>query len=114
MELKYTPGPWVQSHRKNGNMNNGHEMYSTQVYTPDGETIATIHWYPKTKNESGVIGTYREANASLISAAPDLLEVLKELLEDYECHEDSAYCDLGIENHLRDKVNAAIAKAEGV
>lgn len=110
MELKYTPGPWLQSHRKNGNMNNGHEMYSTQVYTPDGETIATIHWYPKPKNESGVIGTYREANAHLIAAAPDLYRALELILNsDMAMREE----DEGEISTVLSIARAAIARAEG-
>lgn len=108
MELKYTPGPWFQSHRKNGNFNTyGDAMYSTQVYTPDGETIATIHWYPKPKNESGVIGTYRESNAHLIAAAPDLLEALDVAVTSML---DSGYNKNAV---VIRKARAAIAKAEG-
>lgn len=79
MEIKHTPGKWIQSHRKIPNDPEG--MYSTQVYTEDGQEICSLAWYPKPKEE-GVIdgksvlitGTYREANAKLIAAAPDLLE----------------------------------------
>ena len=75
---EFTPGEWFQSHRPIPN--NEERMYSTQVYTEDGETIASLAWYPKPKAK-GIIegkhflvtGSYREANAKLIAAAPDLL-----------------------------------------
>jgi hypothetical protein len=83
---KYTPAPWVQSHREIPNDEDG--MYSTQVYTKDGKTICTLAWYPMPPKKVIIdgkpmiqTGTYRDANAKLISAAPDLLEALKGLVE---------------------------------
>lgn len=58
-----TQGPWEQSHREGDD-----EMYRTQVYTADGETIASLAWYPKDMG-GGRIGTYRDANAAYIAAA---------------------------------------------
>lgn len=77
-EFKGTKGKWMQSHRKRPDSKKGY--YSTQVYTGDGETIATIHWYPK-PIENNVIGTYRDANALLISKAPEMLEMLENINE---------------------------------
>ncbi len=71
---EHTPGPWEQSHRKTPA-----DMWNTQVYTPDGEIICTLHWYPKPKDADGRIGTYRDANARLIAAAPELLEALRSI-----------------------------------
>lgn len=86
METKFTPGKWLQSHREIPNDEDG--MYATQVYTEDGETIATLAWYPKPKvkqiingKEMLVTGTYREANAKLIAAAPDLLEACLSMIK---------------------------------
>jgi hypothetical protein len=111
---EFTKGPWIQSHRKLGNGN-----YSTQVYTEDGETICTLHWYPKPKgiDEYGrhIIGTYREANARLIAAAPDMYEALRELVNS-EC----SFFNSAIESdHLfdfiewRDRAILALRKATG-
>lgn len=80
-EFKGTPGKWIQSHRKRPDSKKGY--YSTQVYTEDGETIATIHYYPK-PIENNVIGNYRDANALLISKAPQILEMLKRMMKNYD------------------------------
>lgn len=95
--MSHTPGPWHQSHR-----HCGCGMYNTQVYTADGETIATLHWYPKPKDENGSIGTYREANARLIAAAPDLLEALEEIVTISDRDHDAW-----------ERARAAVAKAKG-
>ena len=49
VEFKFTPSKWIQSHRPIPNDKKG--MYATQVYTEDGETIATLSWYPMPKIE---------------------------------------------------------------
>ena len=51
-------------------------MYRTQVYCAKGQVIADLMWYPM-PTVNGVTGTYREGNARLIAAAPDLLAALK-------------------------------------
>ncbi len=89
MSNKHTPNEWLQSHRKIPNDQNG--MYATQIYTEDGETIATVHWYPKPP-ENVIFegkkaikrGTYRDANAQLISAAPNLLEACQAMLKAFQ------------------------------
>ena len=82
----HTPGKWLQSHREIPNDKKGD--YATQVYTEDGENIATLSWYAMPKvteiidgEPRGVIKTYREANAKLIAAAPELLEACQEFLK---------------------------------
>jgi hypothetical protein len=87
MEQKHTPGEWHQAHRPIPNDPDG--MYSTQVFTIDGQTIADLAWYPMPAREEiiegktmSVIGSYREANAKLISAAPNLLKALDGLMAD--------------------------------
>lgn len=69
MLANHTPGPWCQEHRKGRG-----GMWNTEVFCAKGETIATLAWYPRPE-VNGVVGTYREANASLIAAAPELLTV---------------------------------------
>jgi hypothetical protein len=64
LALAATPGPWEQSHRKKGN-----GFYDTQVYCDEGETIATIAWYPRAGPGEGVTSSYRTDNAAYIAAA---------------------------------------------
>ena len=84
-EQKFTPAPWSQAHRicdEEGN-------YSTQVFSAEtGETIATLAWakMPPKKviiDGKSIIqtGTYREGNAKLIAAAPELLEACERALQ---------------------------------
>ena len=82
MEQTFTPGVWQYSHRKNKKGD-----YSTEVYCEDGETIATLSWYPMPpRNEiiegenRSVIGTYRDGNARLISQAPEMYDLLSRII----------------------------------
>ena len=77
-EQRFTPGPWDYMHRlvKGG-------MHQTQVFCTKGETIASFAWYPM-PTVNGVTGTYREGNASLCAAAPEMLEALQMLVGDGE------------------------------
>lgn len=61
--IKPTPGEWLYGHREGAD-----GMWRTEVFSGDGEVIATLSWYPKPTNY-GWIGTYREANARLIAEA---------------------------------------------
>lgn len=66
----HTPGPWVFAHRKclDG-------MYRTQVFSGEHGHVADCAWTPK-PCVNGCTETYREDNARLIAAAPDLLAAL--------------------------------------
>jgi hypothetical protein len=86
MKKQFTPGEWKQSHREIPNDEDG--MYATQVHTEDGETIATLSWYPMPKiselyegKNVIVSGTYRDGNAQLISSSPNLLKALEDILK---------------------------------
>lgn len=91
----HTPGPW--------------ECYadlpstdpSWHIVTSAGRTrvVANVHIEPGNATD--------EANASLISAAPDLLAACKACLDNCGCQEDNDPCA----NCAR--LEAAIAKAEG-
>jgi len=73
--MSHTPGPWLWGHR----LGDG-GMYNTEVFSATHGVIATCAWTPQPR-ANGVTGTYRDANAHLIAAAPDLLESLRELAE---------------------------------
>lgn len=75
MSAQYTPGPWLAEHRA---VYGG--GYNTEVFSATHGVIAICGWTPKPLGD-GVTGTYRDANARLIAAAPDLLESLRELAE---------------------------------
>jgi antitoxin component HigA of HigAB toxin-antitoxin module len=67
--MKYTPAPWDCSTQR-GTI--GH-CFCAQVWRPDGLELA--HITPTEDEEEA------SANAKLISAAPDMFEALKVLLE---------------------------------
>lgn len=98
LEFKGTPGKWIQSHRMIPNDEEG--MYSTQIYTEDGETIATLSWYPNYEIK-GQITTYRDENAKLIAASPDLLEALKDLVR--YCEENNVGAELELSHSAIEK-----------
>lgn len=109
MKKEFTPNEWIYSHREIPNDEDG--MYATQIHTEDGETIASISWYPKPK-EKGIHdgknvliqGTYRDKNAQLISASPNMLEALMDLVR--FCDENNVGAELDLAKY-------AIKKAIG-
>lgn len=102
MSTPYTPGPWKTEYRKGADA-----MYRTEIFSEQHGGIATCAWTPKHCG-NGVIETYREANARLIAAAPELLEALIAIT--------TVRCD-GMDptpiNEAYEKADAAIAKATG-
>lgn len=107
MKAKHTPGPWAFSQSAEYGDT---RFYVAQAdgapYTPNYSDVATL--IAETVNDE--YKSIQEANARLIAAAPDLLEALKELLEDtqhadHDC-KDAEWCPVV-------KACAAIAKATG-
>lgn len=96
-ETKYTPGPWSEGAPAN-----------TRVYGPDGSD-----------EHSGCVAIVFKgrANTQLISAAPDLLEALKDELSILA--QLAGPCQKGLVDRCRcgtcrnERSKAAIAKAEG-
>lgn len=95
MSTKHTPGPWSFAHRV---VPGG--MHHTQVFCSKGVTIASFAWYPM-PTVNGVTGTYRQGNACLCAAAPELLAALKKAVE-------TTYSDT-----LHAEWSALIARATG-
>jgi len=89
MKTDFTPGPWKQT--------------GTNVRTKDGGLICTVanHWADTTTPLAE-----KEANARLISAAPELLEALEWIVDDWERVTERTLPD----DH---PTKAAIAKARG-
>jgi hypothetical protein len=70
-ESKHTPGPWRSTFRPCGK-----GLWNTRIVGPDGENILAdtyTQFYGPGQVESG-------ANARLIAAAPELLEVAEDLV----------------------------------
>lgn len=91
--MKHTPGPWKVAPVEGKRM--------TCVYTDKTNIALLVH----------------QEDAHLIAAAPELLEALKEYIEvmgpahENECpQDDTCNCKW---KYINDKVNQAIAKAEG-
>ena len=90
MSTKHTPGPWkAYTAAKN--------QKEYQVYTDTSGHIAC--------GVEHVAWTNTEANARLISAAPEMLVALEAALNWLEC--------TGVDNGINLKIHAAIAKARG-
>jgi hypothetical protein len=85
--MSHTPGPWEISDRPRKSFASGELMYHV-----DGPEILFDY------EDWG----YTKESASLIAAAPELLEALKAMLENGQDY-----------TATRDKARAAIAKAEG-
>lgn len=84
-------------------------MYRTEVFSEHHGGIATCEWTPKHCG-NGVTKTYREANAKLIAAAPDLLGELENCADLLKTCFPDAPADSCIGGAIA-LANAAIAKA---
>lgn len=106
MQTKHTPGPWEVELDvvRDGDIN---------VFAPDLHPIAMIDCREHPDDDDDPPREVALANAYLISAAPELLTVLKAAIEHLE------YCGYGdrwereISRDLPALLNAAVAKAEG-
>jgi hypothetical protein len=89
--VKHTKGPWKAMRSESYGACNS-------IYGPDKKSVANLG-NARTRSIKEM-----EANAHLIAAAPELLEIVQAVLDclDLESHE-----------HIRNAAKAAIAKAEG-
>lgn len=122
---RFTPGPWKTCHEKCtcGIVSVDDHPICTVEHGEWGDTFPAIRLVPGTTSIEGKYEAYIErigygsidpetakANTRLISAAPDLYEALKDLLGNAVLfNRDTDACWA----FLRDKVHAALAKAEG-
>lgn len=103
--MKYTSGPW----------NKIEDKLTQQYYIacPYGETIFHIAHVTKEDVGHGISEEGYHANASLIAAAPELLESLKNVLHSL-LYWLPRYGDTRIKDcEMVKRAKAAIAKAEG-
>ena len=91
--MKHTPGPWLPACKASGAA-----CRHPAIISDEGQ-VGTAAWQG---SESAT-----DANARLIAAAPDLLEVLQKIVN----HVDAGTA--AILNRLVSEARAAIAKAEG-
>jgi hypothetical protein len=92
------------------------EALGEDILDADECIVATVH--PSCSHQDGITTDYKPSNARLISAAPDLLEALKEArrwIGDSECS-DGLSRDYWTHEYIVavDRVDSAIAKATGV
>ena len=106
MSAGHTPGQWMAAHRRGAD-----GMYRTEVFSARYGGIATCDWTPNHCG-NGVTTTFREANARLIAAAPDLLEALQRLIPHAVYMESCSHDDDGVRRDI-ERARAAIYKAEG-
>ena len=96
MSAQHTPGPWQT-------MEVGDDIVRLAVADESGLSVLTV----VTEGDAQFAAVYSEADARLIAAAPDLLEVLQKIVN----HVDAGTA--AILNRLVSEARAAIAKAEG-
>lgn len=103
-EQKHTPGPWSVS---------TYGSFATEVRSSTGRRIAAtwVQSPPRSRKSALNQALLNEANAHLISAAPDLLEALK-ALKSASLHDDNIIRASGFRAAC-ERAEAAIAKAEG-
>lgn len=99
---KHTPGPWI--------------AVGAWVEHPDDDVADICTCNPNDVDQGSFSRPYKEmcANAQLCAAAPDLLELLKEHANYMGTrHELSSDEEKIWQRDLAERINAAIAKAEG-
>jgi hypothetical protein len=100
---KHTPGPWV--------LIQGDRTTKEMVITTESRIEApAVSICELDTDFIGVIGEEQEANACLISAAPDLLEALEMIVAEADSYTERT--GKPVYNWL-DTARAAIAKAKG-
>jgi hypothetical protein len=101
-KAKHTPAPW-KHHLGRGSSPRFH------VQTSAGYQIASTTELNQSKEENEM----REANARLIAAAPELLEIAIKIFEDIERGHIDANNGIVINSYHWHKLNSAIQKAQG-
>ncbi len=104
---QHTPGPWATDME---GLDNGDDI----PINASGVYIATVTTcWPCVMDLDGELQEEGKANARLIAAAPDLLAACKEMLLRIKEYQDLDGLLTAKERGSRDKMIAAVAKAEG-
>lgn len=104
-EQKHTPGPWEVDDHAGRLEIVGRPTWKCRRFGVDGEwRVATID--DLSEDQDGA-ESETQANASLIAAAPELLDALKAMAKEFR------QLDLPYGSHAYLLANKAIAKAEG-
>lgn len=108
MAVKHTPGPWRIF-----------DPYWSEIQTTDQETVASC-WHEQADGKSitvrGVLLCSVEesaANARLIAAAPDLLDLLVRLVSENDSASSDPVASQWPNSPMRDEALILIAKATG-
>lgn len=108
--MQHTPGPWDVEDPMGADI--GLSIVQAGLKTYEWEFIAMVHKSEEGEERMGrqrfISPKEQEANARLISAAPDLLAALRQALH---CLEGNQHTPTGTARYER--ALAAIAKAEG-
>ncbi len=115
MNTKHTAGPWKASFKEMGGYDCITDAY--EVTTENGEHVALIdlrHYEQVTSGNMLEMPSTNEArtNARLIAAAPELLEVLREISAQLSAHPEAKQGNSRV-HFCMHKARAALAKAEG-
>ena len=102
-DTKFTPGPWSQVPQSNGSVMIARRYETGKQLSPHGlRLVCNVLVRGSSMSED-------DANAHLISAAPEMYEVIEEIAEmkiaDCDAH-DAA-------NYMRDAARALLAKMRG-
>ena len=103
--MSHTPGPWFVSMKPDWDEDG---WMGVGVYDCDGGVYAVVDDEPET-----IARPFCEANAPLIVAAPEMLEVLEDLLDTLEEAARSEMDDDGMVSAALSDVRDAIRKARG-
>ena len=110
---QHTPGPWSIGHTRRSSIDiNLSDCVETPVHVGEGGSkgncLAIVYIGGPGAIRNG--REYTEANARLISAAPELLEACQQLLQIVRLQNGNLYADI---NQICDDANYAISKATG-
>ena len=102
-ELAFTPGPWKARC----------EVASEPYYTPTWIVERDDESIPDYRREIALIETVRGEDAHLISAAPELYEALKQIVEHEQIDGTGIRYTFDWHSPFGKAARAALAKAEG-